>query len=476
MSAPSAAIFVLMLRQAVLYQHIQGYRWVGRLLLATAVGLPLFMLLSGRGVRMAAMGMVPLMLFALMSWQALVGSAMLLNSPANARLVPQARRHAMLAVLAGSVLLALACALVTAFLAGHFLFVALAGCISMSGMALLNASVKIEGFILYALPMFAIYYVLSHSPAMVLEPGQLIALALFTLACGWYALARMFPRRPEAHRRRLDQIERMRAHQAGDAAAAPNLVRGPARWLYDVALRRDCGPGARQGALLMHAFGPRAHWSIAAGVWAAVALLSAAGLLLLASLPLSGNVRDFVQGMTFFSLSGMAAVFLPILMIQAIVTRIAVTGTEQALVRLSPRMAQGRALNRLLATRLLWQTGASALLWLVYLWIVSATSGMTPQHSAMVVGVASTTLLLAGSLPPDLAAMGNPMHVGRPMVVLLIMGALVFGVALLRAFVLPLPWLVLLPVSAALAALLARRYWRAQLAAPVALPAGRLAR
>jgi hypothetical protein len=468
----NARIGTSLLRHVYWHRRSQGAMWL-------PVAAAALLLLTGPVAwlmhlppRLTAMIVATLLyFFVTFWWQALVSAAMKLNTPANARLVPFGDVPAKQIVAWTLVLLS-----VIGAAAGKLLFdAAILGAVLtgllLTGSALLAAG-RTEGLVVAVGALFGGFYVAQH------EGGEqartvLAAGALLLAPCATYLLLCLFPRSSERHWRDLARFERNNAYVSGQLDALPDAVPGWIGRVYAACLQRDCA-ARRQGALLGHVFGPRAHWTLAlvgGGVFMILCLLLS---LAVHALPEQHPAADFLQGF-MQAMQTVAPAMLLVAVVQAVRVRQARTAVEQGLVRLAPGMAQGRALNRLLARRWLLQgvaTGIGSLLWIV---VAHMAAGAPFEVAMTVAAIVSPLLLFIPLLLRDVAAMGNPMHVGTLALTLLGAACLPTGLALLRLNGVDLSWLVLLPISAALSAGMIWWRWQALVGGPVALPVGRLA-
>jgi hypothetical protein len=142
---------------------------------------------------------------------------------------------------------------------------------------------------------------------------------------------------------------------------------------------------------------------------------------------------------------------------------------EQGLLRLLPGMPQGAALNRAVAARQLRDFSVAWLLTVLLLTLLARQTGMDELVYMPLAALPVAVLNLTRR--PALMRAPTALTVILPLFALFALGGLLLALA--RTLELP-PWQVAAPVAALTAVLLAWR-WRRLGAAPMALPAGRLA-
>lgn len=463
----NGAVYAGLLRQAFYLRRSQGAMWLVWLALLLLLVAPLASYYF-REDRVRAVTLLTALVYvvAMMLWQPLVRAMAMLNMPSHAALVPHGARPARRLVLAAAALLVFMAGLTTMLQWDSFANGAIVGSLLLAGGALLGAE-RYEGMVPYGAAVGTAMYLAEHA-AMMNAPALLWPLGALALASGWYAMERLFPRSVERQWRLRERSENSANMIAGHADASPHEVPGPLARCYGVLLQRDCAADARP-ALLLHALGPKAHWSYGLSVMLLATLLMAVGVIVLRLLATTEFAHDFGGGF----LTGMYAVlmiFSMVAVVQSARIRLARTAAEQALVRLAPAMPQGQALNRTLAACLLGHGAILAVMCVLLVFAGTAFASQDVNKALTLTALVSTVFLLLPLLLHDIAGMGNPMHVGALALTLAAMGMLFGAVALLQV-----PLISVLPVSVLLSAALCWWRWRALVGGPVALPAGRLA-
>lgn len=407
-----------------------------------------------------------------------VPGSMLLNSVANARLVPRQRRRLMQMAAGGWLLLTLALTVV----AGTWTALPVVG-IYLIAFALMFGVANIRA----AAPMIIVgnWGWASRSvlpPALVDALASDAVMALFAVLlvpAGAWALRWMYAAGGDAHFARHDMLRRQLARFDGRDGAS--FREGRSARAYAAVLRRDSLQGRQRGRqradpgrMLMHALGPSVHWSAWTG--GVVAMLAAGSVIRLIRMWQesgggSESLHDVIDGA---SSAGLAMLVLTILFSTAAFGQaIARTRGEQALLRLAPLAADTALLNRRLAAQLLRRgLGLWAGLTLAILCasVLVAGPGVLLRQFGLccLAGQVAMTGLLG-----DYAGKGG----WRP--ALAVRAA---GLALLEVLVaVVLAWLSgtsiwawMAAVALAVAGFRLRRTWQGMLAAPVAFPARRM--
>ena len=425
---------------------------------------PLFLLQMLAGFAAVWLGLVWMALF--------VPASILLNSPANARLVPRQRRRLM-QMAAGSWFL------VTAgmtFASNEWAVFPATG-LSLIGVAMLRAG-RSEAGLLFIIGInweSLARYVLP--PVVVDAVGSdagLWTLSALLLPMGAWALRTMYPAGGDNHLAgRGEQIKR--ASQQNQHGLEYNGLAGRLRqWttarIYGAMLQRDLRR-PQPGKLLVHALGPVAHWSAWTGS-VAVTLALGLGVRLLLVWRGAGGLRHAADDVIGVAL--MATVILVVFSTAVFSQQIRKTTGEQALLRLTPLAGQAALLNRRLAQGLL----KSALCnWLMLTAAILVAAALIGGDLSVVLRLGALSVLagqvaLAGLLD-DFAGEGGwnlPLALGVGLVALVeVLVALLLeklsGVSIWA-------WVTLIAIGAGAWQL--RRSWRAMLTSRPAFPAGRL--
>jgi hypothetical protein len=474
----NANVYFTVLRHAWWHRKSQGALWIFKasmmLLGATVPATKVFGMNAAKSLTIAA---VLLFVLGMMAWQALLNAVNMLNTPANARLLPYGSKPARTIVKIAGVLLCLGGGLLADALAGlPLLGIAVSGLI-LAGGGLLGEG-RFEGLPFYIGGMFIAFYVANHPGTALSQAIVYGGLALVPL-CGMLMMARLFPVSGDRHWLAQERTVRRTALYAGKLDAMPDTVPGWMARLYAARLARDSA--RRQArALLLHVLGPRAHCSIFVAAIGVAMIAGFAAAAIVRSLPLDASYRDFFAGM-LTAMHTVVPSFVLVTLVYMTQVRLGRTKVEQSLVRLTPGMAQGARLNRMLAARQLQQgvwIGVACLLWI---FLGNIACGTQIDDAVSVVSLMSPILLLVPLLLRSPATMGNPLNVGAIALTIGAAVALTLGFELLHdmaiAGKLPVetvPRFLLLPFSAGIAAGLCWRRWSVLENGPVALPAGRL--
>jgi len=405
-----------------------------------------------------------------------VPGSQMLNSAANARLLPRQRRRLIQLAAAGWLLQSAAW---TAAFGNWAVF-------PLAGLCMLGTSLTFAGFLpgilLIVLPTnWLLISRVLLSPALVESlqgtPGLLAATAMVLLATAW-GLHWMYPAGGDAHLdKRAKHLERIQRMQSGGSwshnVESGTMTGSSVLRFYAAALRRDCGggkPPADPGRMLMHALGPAAHWSI----WiASVIVMVAIGLAIHLLVVWRGvGASDAFRAGIGSGLTGFVAMIL--FSTAQLGQSIGKTRGEQALLRLTPLLGDTRLLNRRLATQLLRRAafnwlGLTATVLVVTLLI--AGPEMLPRQLGLCALAGQAAMMgLLGDYAGD-GGWNLPRALGAGLVALVV-GGIAIGLARLTGISV---WVWIPVLALVVAAIQLRRSWTRMLAAPPAFPARRLA-
>jgi hypothetical protein len=426
---------------------------------------PLLLLRMLSGVAAGWLGLVWMLLF--------VPASILLNSPANARLVPRQRRRLIQMAAASWLLITLGVTAAT----GVWAAFPAAG-LSLVGFALMRAGRN------EAAPLFIVGINWPSLSRHVLPPAVvdavasdagLLILSALLLPAGLWALRSLYPAGGDSHlARRGEQVKR--AAWFGREGWANGGEGGRlSRWtsvhvyraMFKRALRRP-----RPGPMLMHALGPAAHWSAWIGA-VTVMLLVSAGLRLMLAWRGEAALRDFLNGALG---SGLVAMVIIILFSTVVFgQQIRKTAGEQSLLRLTPLAGEAALLNRRLARELLknalrnWAM-LTALILLSTIMVGGGREIVLREGALCVLAGQVATMGLLG----DFADHGGWSVARAVQAGLLAVVEMVVAMVLARTGVAS-TWTWLSAIAIGVGAVLLVRAWRRMLAAPPAFPAGRIA-
>ncbi len=465
--------YLSILRSVLLYRRGYGARWLDVVLWSGLVVLPVFgALTSGRRdagiLAMLVLGMIA-HLWALM----FAAGIQLQNTPANARLVPQlhARLLRVCAFVWGAATLVISGAMYA--LVGNALSLVLS-----IGLLLIGILLMVRRPLVALLPAGGALLMMTRfwtpACAALAHPGVAVPAALALLAIGALALRALLPNGGDQHQAALTRMASWTTIERYARAQQNCFGSGRWRWVnrgYFSDLRRACARRGDGGTMLPFLFGPGNHWSrnvvgclaIPSLIWLLVQAIRACGVVVDAAY-LNAIMWPLVASATLTM-----AIFL-----QTDDDSLRRSTGEQALLRLTPVMPQGRALNRLLAQLMLGrflQCWASSTLALLASMLVLGASNDDLQ-----IGLAITALALplAGLSLRNYAATSRGAATTTLVLSVLGMGALMLVFALARARPAPLPWWSLTLLCCIGACVIVRLRWRAMLRAPVAFPAGRM--
>jgi len=443
------------------------------LCLALVGGIALWEQKMGLDLSLRMLGGLATLWFLLVWCILFVPGTLMLNSAVNARLMPRQRRR-VIQMTAGCWLLLTA---VSTAVLGKAVAFPLVGMLVL-GLAM-TFSGNMGGIFLIVLPSnwpVAARYLVPPPWLEVITsmPGLVAATALTLLGVAW-ALRAMYPAGGDIHLgKRAHQVERIRRMQSGEGwtqgVDSGTFNGSSALRLYAYSLRRDCR-APRPGAMLMHALGPGAHWSI----WIlslAIMLAVGAAIHVLVAWHDTARARDFMAGLSMSGLGGMVSMIL--FSTAQIGQSINKTLGEQALLRLTPLAGDKGLLNERLARQLVLRglstwvllTGAVMVLTLM----VGGTDALARQFAlCSLAGQVSMMGLLCDYARDGGWTLARALRAGG--LALLEVGAGV-GAGWLTG---TSYWSWMTAIAIAACVFLLRRAWHGMLAAPPAFPARRLA-
>lgn len=453
-----------LLAQPVLRYCAQGKPWVTWALLA-ALLLPLAGLLSGRmPLPVAAMVAAGLLTTVTLLWWCLfVQTAMRLNTPAAACLVPGMRRRLMTLATGLWLIGSLPPAALFGTATGHFGYSLLASAAAMLYIALCCRYVWMA---FLASPLWMLNNALGD-PLAILDAGfkavgeAAVAAAgmLFLAVLGGLVLRRLFPRGGDAHHRFGERCEsNLRNLRKGRLVLADGAI---SQALGSIYRARLAVPGSA-GARLLDGLGARAHWS-----WP-VLCIGALGVAMLAwrALAHPATLRLFVPLVLMFM---MLMVFSHV---EAVLAAVKGSPAEQGILRLVPVAPPPRDLNRQLALALLARFG---IVWSAYLACSIVVVLCTTQSWGAWLCCTAASLAFAPLLLRDHAR--HPGWASSQWVAVIVMVAMLSLGGVMEYAPLPRGLLaaygVILVAGSAVALVLR---WRDAMAAAPAFPAGRLAK
>lgn len=424
---------------------------------------PLFPLQILTGLFASWLGLVWMVLF--------VPGSIMLNSPANARLVPRQRRRLMQMAAAGWLLVCAGMSFAS-WEWGVFPAVGL----GLIGFALLRAGKGWAGLLFiialnwgslarHVLPPAVVEAVSSHTGLWILS--------VLMLPAGVWALRSLYPAAGDAHLAwRGDPLMRQAQSNANDVTnlgPLARLSRAASARLYGPVLQRDLRR-PRPGRMLMHALGPTTHWSAWIGSTGLI-LSVGLGVRLLLAWRGEGMLRESVS-VIMACVSAMTLIIL--FSTAAFSQQIRKTAGEQSLLRLTPLAGSAPLLNRRLALELLksalrhWAMLTGAILAAVFL--IGGAGEIIAAEAAFC--LLAGQLAMMGLLGDFAGESGWNVARGVQAGFLGVFELLVaLGLAKLSGTSI-WAWLALIAIGAG--AFQLHRAWRVMLAAPPAFPAGRM--
>jgi hypothetical protein len=410
---------------------------------------------------------VPVVVWAFAALTDYVPGAILMNTPANARLVPRLRRRLVELTVGASTATVAAAVLLAWDTTAPAGLVAIATLAWLAGLGLGSAGYQTGVLMQAAVPVLVI------SPQVVPEIlfGQpfVAGIGLLLLALGARTVDLMFPNGGDRHwtRRHAHARAMERTRPEGLMRQAANARFAGA--LYVAALRRN-STQRRAPAFLLAVLGPALHWT--QRYMPLLALVGLAAVLVAVARGVGVDpqfagkwVVLLCQGLLFAQLFAYAQRS----------QRLGDTRTEQSVLRLAPSFpAAARPFNRQLNAALLRMAVLDWLAVLATLMAVSAIAGVPRQDLVSLAQLCCLTLPLVGA-----NLRNHARHAGSD--ILLLVAGLVASVACSLGVAALAHWLAeapLMPVAAfismVLALVVAGRRWHVALAAPHAFPAGRL--
>ncbi|KQQ91825.1 hypothetical protein [Massilia sp. Leaf139] len=406
-----------------------------------------------------------------------VPTAVRLNTPANAALVPRMRRRLIqltaLAWLVTAAVSALLAAGTTLPMRWPFLFVGF----WLIAVGLIASGHRAGMVLLFGFPMLSVFNRAIPDAWLALlatTPGLVVATLLLLAVAAW-TLETMFPPGGDRHfKLRAAQKRALERRTMGGQARQPG-IQEMARSVYNVVLRRA---SARRdsGALMMHVLGPVAH-PMQLAVQVPLILAGAAVVMFLLRHQANADILEAVaQG----SWTGVSWAQLLLLFYQERrLARLDTTRGEQSLVKLAPALPGGAAaFNRLFNRRLL---GAVMGEWIaisaLMLGILVITGASADIFWRQLCFCCLSLPVLASALRDHARRSVSAISSGvRLFLGLAASTAVSFAAAFVASRVLGTPLLPTAALVSVLLAVLATGWrWRALADAPHAFPVGRLA-
>lgn len=403
----------------------------------------------------------PLALLALFVWSKFVTGAASLNQPAYACLAPHMNRLVREAAVLAWLLTMLPFAAI-AYVNPDGLSMLMFAITGVTALGLHRAG----GLRFLAVAALALGAWLLNPDLSRLGDLPLAAALLLSLGFTAWALKRAFPRGGEAHWSMLPMHAQAKSFDgivSGMVHARSSQDRRP---VFGFVLRRDLASKNIRRHLLMHVFGPAAHWTAWLLQFAVLALCIALARPLIDAFDLPLSISRAVR---YGIMSQIAS--LPFYW-YGIAVSIRNSAAEQSIARLAPGLPSAAHLNRelgrqLLATCLLQWLGLVVLsFWAMWLWQQPASSFMTT--AAFLGALLGTAGIALGDYSGKTTrSVGKHIAVGLWGGVLALIGMLLTGK--------PLVWAVLMAVILVFSVTSIVTHWRILMAAPPTFPAGRLA-
>lgn len=402
-----------------------------------------------------------LFFMALFHWDRFLIHTLAQNSPAVAGLVPRQHASVRLAVVLAW-LLAVAPVAWLSLGFEHSLLIVLVYVNYITAAGLMRAGYGAGSVISMAMILSGMFVFRSNALQQALTQAPVIAaLSVLTLGFAWLALRKAFPRGGERHWRILPGQHK----PVSPLNMLLALLKGKRDRIYAWKLRYDLQRSPTPGHLMLHALGPNNHRFDLLGPLAG-ALVVAALLWWLASVHEAHDwFPKLIVGVVLGSI--MAAYGF---CVKRFVTSMERTGTEQALVRLTPGAPDAACMNRVLARQLLAISLSEWLAMAVFTMGMAATLAQAAEHLIFPASALIATFALNGLALRNYSDKGMDSYgriIGQGLIV-------VASFALMmRTMESPLWWSV-----SAIGALLAGGFvvydrWRQMLATPPAFPAGR---
>lgn len=461
------ADFSLIWRHAVAPKRLRKIMWCVCALLAVGGGMLAYHADGGELTpRHTLLLVMPWFMLGVLYWLDLVTGAVRQNTPANAQLVPRLRVRAMQLVGLVWILFTLSITLALSNGFGHPALWSVAAASWLLGGAMVRVGLQ-YGMLL----MFVSFGVLLLPRPVMLMVQDLAATPAGTAACGlwiallaWFGAYSLFPKGDRHFNQRAAVEKGVRQEQGTHTANKRSS-------LYAMDLGRASRQRNSAGELVLHAFGPGAHWSVSAQMLALMAAVLIAGRLLLAATgtdarmlaPFAGGFIIIPLLLTFASIP------------QRIVGRATASAGEQAVLRLAPMAPRTGQYNREIATALLRRAlGEWAIVTVALVAVVGAVNMHNDiallQFAVCCLAMPLMTVVLR-DYAREPALRKSYMYLAA---IYLVVAAGVAYFAMLRTSIVPV-LVTCIVVGAGATSLIAASRRRKMIAAPVAFPAGRMA-
>lgn len=394
------------------------------------------------------------------------------NRPEYACLVPNLRSRLIRLVAACYTFDAVVLALIAGLAFGHAGYGLMFSGLGTVVIIFLNRYVKLTWLMAFVIP-FGTPFIMNDLPALLAPISEtaltLAVMPVAALLSGW-GLHLLLPRGGDRHwtwQYQFSQRQNMLAGQSTQACTTQEStrLRQLLRRLYVATLRRDSQPGVAANRAMMHVVGPGAH----PGRVMAFSLTSTMVVLLIGCFA-SDGAR--VGMLTAIGLVQMGAVLIYAFSAADDVVQ---HGAEQQLYFLTPAAPAAARINRLLAATLLRRALA---VWLVSLVCAVGLDSALAGHAALRGANFAFAMGMLWTLAPLLRnyAVMPARRLGQAWTILTFVVVVLFVVtAALQQSVPDMPWYEMGSVAGIGALIYLGLRWRALMALPPVLPAGRLA-
>lgn len=390
----------------------------------------------------------------------------LMNTPANARLVPRMRKRMIQMTVAGWLVAFVAMLLLPVW--------KLAPLVAMYMMSVSTGRSGNRTVFAFAAILACSYVLLKDiSPDLLAffksVPG-FVCLSLIAAIFGAWCVRVILPAGGDRHfaerKQRVETIESLESMVSKRADLAPKRVTS----LYALALRQAIRSG-RPRRLMLHAFGPSATETLTLPAWIFVVMVCLASHFMMQRLGRPGA----------FPLLGWIMYLTVMLTLQVGTcigwrTMMNSARSEQGLLRLAARSPSAGQWNRELGRALVRQVGLNAAFGALAAIVLVTVTGLDRDGTILVLSLASVLFMPSiAFMLLDYSREQNPWSLPHVLFAFAVAAIVVLAHIALQFRIGVASWLVLTGYSNAVGAIVAAVRWKKMLAAPVAFPTGRFA-
>jgi hypothetical protein len=367
-----------------------------------------------------------------------------------------------------AVLLSIICGLAFGHAGYGLMFASLATAV----MIFMNRYARLAWLMAFVIP-FGVPFLMNNLPSLLAQASETeltLAVAPMAALLGGWGLQLLLPRGGDRHWTWQYQFTQRQERLSGKstkvcATQESTRLRQLLRWLYLATLRRDSQPGVAAHRAMMHVIGPGAH----PGRVMAFSLTSTTLVLLIGCFASDGARAGMLTATCLMQLGAV------LVYVFSVADDVVQHGAEQQLYLLTPAAPAAARINRLLIATLLRRALA---VWLLSLGCAVLLDSAQAGHAALRGTSFAAAMAMLWMLSPLLRnyAVMPARRLGQAWTIIAFIVAMLFLVAVTLERLVPnMPWYEAGSVAGIGALIYLGLRWRALMAQPPVLPAGRLA-